>query len=284
VSTAAADRSGRHDPRWRRRLTEYERNRYQQKRSGTWSPFASTQPVREHLQHLYGRGMTQAEISRAAGVSATAMYRAAKAARMSTAAAQALLAVQPTEDCRAAELARQALRALVADGWTLLQLADAAGLSVRTIGRTVNDRSTPLPATAAAINHAHQHLSLQDPGDAAAATASRLRAARAGWRPSTPLPDDDVDSVAVHRAVHGDLVPLRPAEQQIVLHQLAGMHPDHEIAHRLGISSRTVFRHRYSQGLPAYTKPNRGKVPQPDFLGMLKRTAGNSHGTLVPSQ
>jgi DNA-binding phage protein len=122
--------------------------------------------------------MSQAEISRAAGVSATAMYRATKAARMSTAAAQALLAVKPTQD-RRAEIARQALRALVAGGWTLLQLADATGLSLRTIGRTVNDRSTPLPATAAAINHVHQHLSLQDRGDGA--PASRPRAARAGW-------------------------------------------------------------------------------------------------------
>ncbi len=262
MSTAAADRSWRHDPRWRRRLTDYERNRYQQKRSGTWAPFASTQPVRDHLEHLYGCGMTQTEISRSAGVSATAMYRATKAARMSTAAAQALLAVKPTED-RQAEVARQALQALVADGWTLLQLADATGLSIRTIGRTVNDRSTPLPATTAAINDVHQHLSLQDPGDGGAATASRLRAARSGWEPSTAQPPaHDIDSVAVDRAVHGDVVPLRPAEQQIVLHQLAGQHPDSEISRRLGVSSRTVLRYRTSRRLSAYGGPVGGNVPR----------------------
>jgi len=277
VSTAATDRSWRHDPRWRRRLTDYERNRYQQKRSGSWAPFAATGPVREHLEHLYGCGMTQAEISRAAGVSVTAMYRATKAARMSTAAAQALLAVQPIQNTerrqavagtpvvvaqRQAELASQALQALVADGWTLLQLAVATGLNTRTIGRTVHGHTAPLPATAAVISDVHDVLFYRDPGNTAAATASRLRAARAGWQPSTPRPDDDdIDSVAVHRAVQGDLVPLRSAERQIVLHQLAGKHPDHEISHRLGISSRTVHRHRTSQGLPAYGSPRQADPP-----------------------
>jgi len=185
VSTAAADRSWRHDPRWRRRLTDYERNRYQQQRAGTWAPFTFTGPVRAHLHHLHACGMTQREISLVAGVSVTAMHRAMKASRMSTAAAQALFAVQPTQD-RPGELARQALRTLVADGWTLQQLADATRLSVRTIGRTVNDRNTPLPATAAAIRDVHQHLSLEDPGDGAAATHARLRAVRASWEPNTP--------------------------------------------------------------------------------------------------
>ena len=256
MSTAAADRSWPHDPRWRRRLTDYERNRYQQQRAGTWAPFTSTGPVREHLRQLYACGMTQREISQIAGVSVTAMHRATKASRMSTAAAQALLAVQPSQD-HPAEMARQALRALVADGWTLLQLADATGLSVRTIGRTVNDRSTPLPATAAAITDVHQRLSWQDPGDGAAATHSRLRAVRASWAPSTPPPetidiDIEIDSVAVDRAVHGDLIPLRSAEQQAALHRMAGQHPDHEIGRRLGVSSRTVLRHRTRQNLPAY--------------------------------
>jgi transcriptional regulator with XRE-family HTH domain len=258
VSAAAADRSWRHDPRWRRRLTDYERNRYQQQRAGTWAPFTSTGPVREHLEHLYACGMTQGEISRVAGVSVTAMYRSVKASRMSTAAAQALLAVQPTQD-RHAEMARHALRALVADGWTLQQLADATGPSVRTIGRTVNDRSTPLPATAAAISDVHQHLSLEDPGDGAAATHSRLRAARVGWEPNTPRPElDEIDSVAVDRVLHGGVVPLCSAEQQAALQRLAGKHPDHEIGRRLGVSSRTVLRHRASQGLRAYGSSSPG--------------------------
>ena len=265
--SAAADlrRSGEGTGLWRRKA-DYERHRLHQQRAGTWAPFTSTGAVREHLEHLYACGMTQAEISRVAGVGATAMLRASKASRMSTAAAQALLAVQPTQD-REAELASQTLRALVADGWTLLQLADATGLSVRTIGRTVNGRTTPLPATAAVISDVHQQLSCEDPGDGAGATHSRLRAARAGWEPSTPQPEaDDIDSVAVDRAVHGDVVPLRSAEQQAALQRLAGQHPDAEIGHRLGVSSRTVLRHRTSQGLPAYTRPDWGKAPRRDPL------------------
>ncbi len=62
--------------------------------------------------------MTQEQISRVAGVSVTTMYRAASRPRMSTAAAQALLAVQPPEDeDRQTELASLGLRPLVGDGW-----------------------------------------------------------------------------------------------------------------------------------------------------------------------
>jgi len=257
--TAASAAEGAGQAHSRRRIkAAYERRRYQQKRAGTWSPFTSTAPVREHLDQLYSSGMTQEQISRVAGVSVTAMYRAASRPRMSTAAGQALLAVQPIPDTavsgdRQAGTASLGLRALVADGWTLLQLADATGLSARTIGRTVHGRSTPLPATAAAISGAHDVLCCEDPGDGAAATHSRRRAARAGWQPSTLPPEaDDVDSVAVHRAVNGELVSLRSAERQVVLHRLAGEHPDHEIGHRIGVSSRTVLRHRTSQNLPAY--------------------------------
>lgn len=280
--TAAFAAEGAGQAHSRRRIkAAYERRRYQQKRAGTWAPFTSTGPVREHLDQLYSAGMTQEQISRVAGVSVTAMYRAARRPRMSTAAAQALLAVQPIPDTavsedRQAELARQALQALVADGWTLLQLADATGLNARTIGRTVHGHTTPLPATAAVISDVHDVLSREDPGDAAAAAHSRLRAARAGWPPSTPLPDDDdVDSVAVHRAVDGELVSLRSAERQVVLHLLAGKHPDHEIGHQIGVSSRTVLRYRISQSLPAYQAtrawtdtPNR-QLRQPAKTGSI---------------
>ena len=86
--------------------------------------------------------MTQGEISRQSGVSATAMYRATRRPRMTTAAADALLAVQPQPKDETRQ-ATAALRSLVADGWTLPQLPDATGLNVRTMGATVNGHTTP---------------------------------------------------------------------------------------------------------------------------------------------
>ena len=238
----------------------YERKRYQRMRAGDWAPFTSTAPVREHLEYLRQSGMTQGEISRQSGVSATAMSRAAKHPRMTTAAAEALLAVQPlkrTDEQRAT----QALRSLVADGWTLQQLADATGLTVRTVGRTVNGHTTPTPASRAAIIDALDQLRFEDPGDGAAAVWARNRAAQAGWDPATPSPDRAIDDVAVARVVDGSVVPLRPAEQQAALQRLAGHYSDDEIARRLGLTSRTVLRHRNRDSLPAYATPNPSNGP-----------------------
>jgi len=66
-------------------------------------------------------------------------------------------------------------------------------------------------------------------------------------------PRADLDDVAVDRVVdEAAVVPLRPAEQHAALQRLAGQYPDNEIGRRLGVSARTVLRHRPSQGLPAY--------------------------------
>lgn len=149
----------------------YERKRYQQMRAGNWAAFTATAPVREHLKVLREAGMTQGDISRQSGVSITAMGRAAKNPRMTIATANALLAVQPvTRDD--GQQAAQALRSLVADGWTLQQLANTTGLTVRTIGRTVHGHTTPAAGSTTAIIDALDQLLFEDPGD----SASSMRA------------------------------------------------------------------------------------------------------------
>ncbi len=40
----------RGDAAARRRKADYERRRYQQKQAGSWAPFTSTGPVRDHLE------------------------------------------------------------------------------------------------------------------------------------------------------------------------------------------------------------------------------------------
>ena len=163
---AAAYPAGRDETAQRLHVL-YDRKRYQQVRAGNWAPFTSTAPVLEHLELLREAGMTQEEISRQSGVSITAMSRAAKNQRMTTAAADALLGVQlvKRDDGRRAT---HALRSLVADGWTLQQLADATGLTARTVGRTVNGHTTPAAGSAVAIIEALDQLRFEDPGDSAA--------------------------------------------------------------------------------------------------------------------
>ena len=112
------------------------------------------------------------------------MSRTAKHPRMTTAAADALLAVQPvTRDD--GQRATQALRSLFADGWTIQQLADTTGLTARTVGRTINGHTTPAPSSAAAIIEALDQLRFEDPGDSVASLQARYRGERAGWEPVT---------------------------------------------------------------------------------------------------
>ena len=191
-AAASASGSGRRDQSWRQtpqhrpQVNDYHRDRYQQQQAGTWAPFTSTGPVREHVEQLLEAGMTREQIARAGGVSVSTLTRAFRVARMSTSAAAAVTNVQPPEQHSALTPARQ-LQALVADGWHLEQLAEASGLSDRTIRKVVHESVAPSPRTTAAVNELYETLKWEDPGDAAAAVRSRLRAERRGWAaPTTP--------------------------------------------------------------------------------------------------
>lgn len=161
--------------------------------------------------------------------------------------------------------AGEQLQTLVADGWTLVQLAEATGLSERAVYQQVHQQVPPMRATTEAIDRVYDQLVDNDPGDGYIAARARARAGRAGWQPSTPPPppEADIDEVAVDRVVAGDRLPLRPAEQHSVLSRLAGLYPDDEIGRRLGLSTRTVLRHRSQNQLPAYT----GHLRRPDTPG-----------------
>lgn len=250
------DQSWRQQPEHRPVVNAYARDRYQQQQAGTWAPFTPTGPVRDHVEQLREAGMTSDQIAGASGVSVSTLTRLFKVDRLTATAADAILAVRPAEHPASGSDSARQLQALVADGWTVEQLAAAAGLSDRCVWQAVHGYTTPSRHTAAAVDELYESLRLEDPGDAAAAVRSRLRAERNGWAPTTGpaslTPQQLVDQVAVDRAVHGDQVPLQPAEQQAALRRLAGRQSDDEIGRRLGVATRTVARHRASQGLPAY--------------------------------
>ncbi len=279
------------DSAMRRRTANYERVRYHRRQAGDWAPFTDAGPVCRHLQTLRAAGLTLEQIGGTAAVSVATLTRALRADRMTSAAANAIMNISvpdptptgptalttpttpttcgldPTTDRRAAPTATvgEKLQTLVADGWTMVQLAEATGLSERAVYQQIHQQVPPMRATTEAVNRAYDRLVDEDPGDGYIAVRARLRAGRAGWQPSTPPPppEADIDEVAVDRVVAGDQLPLRPAEQQSVLTRLAGSYPDDEIARRLGLSTRTVLRHRSQNQLPAYT----GHFRRPDAPG-----------------
>ncbi len=268
------DQSWRQHPQYRPAVNAYARDRYQQQQTGTWAPFTATAPVRAHVDQLREAGMTSEQIAQTSGVSVSTLTRLFRVSRMTTVAADAILAI-PTSTPAAPNTpdasdaadapggagprleATHQLQALVADGWSLTRLADAAGIDERTAWRTVHGYTAASPRTTAAVDALYEQLRLDDPGDGAAAVRSRRRAERQGWTSTTDLQGPGggelVDEVAVDRVLHGQPVPLRAVEQQAALRRLAGVQSDDEIARRLGLASRTVLRHRLSQGLPGYT-------------------------------
>ncbi len=264
-SRTSRDQSWRQLPQHRPAVNAYARNRYQQQQTGTWAPFTGTAPVRDHVDQLRGGGMTSEQIAKTSGISVSTVTRLFKVNRMTTVAAEAILAIpaptptapdEPGAEPRPDPTGQ--LRALVADGWSLTQLADAAGIDEQTAYRTVHGYTNPSKRTTTAVNALYEQLRLDDPGDGTPAIRARARAQRDGWTPTSGDPSGNgrteelVDQVAVDRAVAGRPVPLRAVEQQAVLRRLAGAQPDDEIARRLGLATRTVTRHRLSQGLPAY--------------------------------
>jgi transcriptional regulator with XRE-family HTH domain len=95
--------------------------------------------------------VTLEQIAGASGVSVSTLTRLFKVTRLSTTAAEAILAVRPPEQLVAAPDSARQLQALVADGWTVEQLAAAAGLNDRTLWQAVHGYTTPSRRTAAAV-------------------------------------------------------------------------------------------------------------------------------------
>ena len=259
-------RSPRPDRDSRRRAADYARRRYQLRRAGEWAPFTDTAPVRKYLQALREAGVTQEQIGATAGASIATLTRAGKRSRITSTAADAIMAISVPvvgPDKRPGAAVAEKLRTLVADGWTIVQIAEVAALSDRAVYRHIREQVPPMRSTCEAIDRAYGQLIVEDSGDEYIAARARARAERAGWRPSTPPPpppEDDIDDVAVERVLAGDRLPLRPAEQQVLLKRLAGLYPDNEIARRLDTSTRTVLRHRSRNQLPAYS----GHIRRPD--------------------
>lgn len=155
---------------------------------------------------------------------------------------------------------RRRLHALQRMGWSYTHLAPRFGVSYQAVASWA-DEATVYRSTVERVRAVYDEL-WDQPGPSVIA---RQRAERKGWAPPLAWDDDTIDDprarpvgigsweraggaideIAVHRAVHGDRVYLRPVERAEAVRRLRaqGM-SGRQIAERLGIAARSVDRIR----------------------------------------
>ncbi|MDO5494303.1 MAG: hypothetical protein Q4G64_01150 [bacterium] len=183
---------------------------------------------------------------------------------------------EPTRGEVSSEGSRRRLRALAVMGWTLAELSERSGLHRRTLSTVRADDSEHVKVeTAATISALFDSIGLEPGTSEVIARDARAK----GW--IGPLGWDDiddleergdaaevtarrarrpfVDAIAVERVVEGGRAApgaapeLGPSERDAAISALATRgHSNGEIASRIGVSIRTVLRHRNRLGLPAY--------------------------------
>lgn len=205
--------------------------------------------TRHHVERLKALGWTQAQISRAANLaSRTITDVSAGTPTISNRTAYAVLNIPlgppPPEAPRDVDPTGtvRRIRALVAIGWPIAQLAPRLGLYETALGRIANGRHPRVRvATAQTIAREYRRLS-RIPGPS---TRARNAAARRGWAGPAAWSDTSIDDPAAQpdmdqpepKLTRDELAELRRLE----IWHLAGfgVRPE-EIAARLGIGFTTV--------------------------------------------
>ena len=201
--------------------------------------------------------------------------------------ARRLLAIRPTLDLIAdgaripARGTHRRLQALVAHGWTELELSRRLEVSTNEVNRVLH-ADLVTGRTHRAIAELFDNLwDVQPPTATPAQRGNRARArnlaARRGWVPALAWDDidfddgpalpergsDDVDETAVELALTGSDVHLTPAERRVAVRTLHGYGlTDPEIASRIRCSDRTVLRIRDELDLPYNDNPHSPPAPQ----------------------
>lgn len=183
---------------------------YQRRRTGygMWQqPYMPVGPVEAHMQKLNQAGIGRRLVARMSGISRTTVERIGrnkgslpKLTRIRPETAAAILAVNPNRsgtlsapaNVRVPALGTQRrLQALMAIGWTAVELAERLGWDNRNLGK-VCQQTRVTAGTARAIADLYGELSATFPHGAKASRARKV-AARKGWKPPSAYPDGALD-------------------------------------------------------------------------------------------
>jgi hypothetical protein len=166
-------------------------------------PWADAQPVRDHVARLRRGGGSYSAIATAAGVATMTVHAiACGGARITTATAAALLAIDPADVCRArvdAGGTRLRLRALHVMGHDCARIARATRTSGQALQKiTRGDTATVSPRLRAAVTAIYnawwdKRAPAHTRAERAAATAARRRAQVGNWCAAAGLDDDQLD-------------------------------------------------------------------------------------------
>lgn len=192
---------------------------------GQWQPFVDAEPVRQHVEALRAAGLGRRTIARRAGVSEGVieqlLYGKAgrqRSARVRPETAKAILAVRADPAALAggalvdATGTQRRLQALVALGWSRMQLAARLGMAVQNFRPMMAARQV---TAGKARDVARLYDELWDKPPVARDHRSRISVARArnyaaaqGWVPPLAWDDDTIDDPEARPAG------VRPAERK----------------------------------------------------------------------
>lgn len=273
------------------RIAENERRRL--KAYGRYTKYVNAHPVRLHVRDLMDAGIGLKQIVRVSGVPQGVLWKLmygktrpdgtrTPSRRVLRATAEKLYAIEPGPQHLAdgalvdATGTHRRIQALVAIGWSQAQIAARLGVPDSDFALTLH-RNTVTKATAEKV--AALYLDLADAPPVGVDQRTRIAISRSmrradanGWPPpeawdDTTIDDptadpspltpeaDDVDEVAVERALNHDINPtvLTRAERLEVIRQLhARGANDTDIGSCLGITASAVRKWRIRElGLPA---------------------------------
>lgn len=218
-------------------------------------------PIAAHVARLRAAGLGWQRLQDLTGLSFTALRRVDRRRYVLPETARKILAI-PVPDIPALAVAdgalvdatgtRRRLQALIAAGWTNLDLADAMGYHKAQFGRyLLTDRHgcTVTAGTARRAAEVFTRLQLLTPPDTAASRRSRLRAARRGWPPPLAWDEDTIDNPCSQPHTSPNSNDDDEFAAIIADHRALGRY-DREIAARMGVHLDTLQTRLRRAGIP----------------------------------
>lgn len=225
--------------------------------------------AQEHVRRLRAAGMGKRLIAAQAGVALETVQRLARGTirrGIQPRVEAAILAVQLDTWLRDATGAQRRVRALARLGWTIPQIAAAAGIDARVVGDLSQGRRKHLYRHHDdAIRSAYDRLAMHTGPSPIAAR----RAATKGWPPPLAWDDDQLDDPAgrpdgarptdhapdhavVARVMAGEPMRTSTADRHALIPALARLGlSDVQIAERCRCTSTTVLRIRHTLDVPS---------------------------------